>query len=108
MSTNGRRSIGTNPFYRCAGPNCGVLKGASDRWWVMWTSIEEYKTPVLYLAPWNEELAQTQGALHICGELCAQKLQSHFMDNVLKNSLTRNGRDGETRSSAENKPEPNA
>lgn len=92
MSLKEGKLVGTNPFYRCAGPNCGVLKGASDRWWVMWTSIEQYKAAVLYLAPWSEELAQTEGALHVCGELCAQKLQSQFMGNVLQNTLSRNGR----------------
>ncbi len=92
MPSDQRKLVGTNPFYRCAGPNCGVLKGASDRWWVMWTSLEQYNAPVLFLAPWNEELAQTEGALHVCGELCAQKLQSHFMGNVLNNIFSRNGR----------------
>jgi hypothetical protein len=89
MSSNGTKSMANNAFYRCAGPNCGVLKGASDRWWVMWTSIEDYNAPVLYLSPWSEQLAQAEGALHVCGEFCAQKLQSHFMDNLLKNMLTR-------------------
>ena len=28
-----------SPFYRCAGPNCGVLKGGSDRWWIMWSLV---------------------------------------------------------------------
>ncbi len=92
MSSDGNKPVGKNPFYRCAGPNCGVIKGASDRWWVMWTSKEQYKAPVLFLAPWSEDLAQSEGALHVCGELCAQKLQSHFMDNVLTNILSRNGR----------------
>jgi hypothetical protein len=91
MSSDGK-PLGDNPFYRCAGPNCGVIKGASDRWWVMWTSKEQYNAPVLFLAPWSEELAHSEGALHVCGELCAQKLQSHFMDNVLTNILRRNGR----------------
>jgi hypothetical protein len=91
MSSNGTKSVGTNPFYRCAGPNCGELKGASDRWWVMWTSIEQYNAPVLYLAPWSEALAETEGALHVCGELCAQKLQSQFMGNVLNNTLNKTG-----------------
>jgi len=59
------------------------VKGASDRWWVMWTSLEQFKTPVLYLAPWNQQLAESEGTLHVCGELCAQKLQSQFMGNVL-------------------------
>lgn len=83
--------MGTNPLYRCAGPNCGELKAASDRWWVMWTSIEQYRAPVLYLAPWSEGLAQSEGALHVCGELCAQKLQSQFMGNVLNNTLNKIG-----------------
>jgi hypothetical protein len=83
--------VGTNPLYRCAGPNCGELKAASDRWWVMWTSIEQYRAPVLYLAPWSEGLAQSEGALHVCGELCAQKLQSQFMGNVLNNTLNKIG-----------------
>jgi hypothetical protein len=73
-----------NPFYRCAGPNCGVLKGASDRWWVMWNSFEDYDAPVMHLAPWDEALAARKGTLHVCGEGCAQKLQSQFMGNVLE------------------------
>lgn len=89
MTPNNGSSVGANPFYRCAGPNCGTVKNSSDRWWVMWTSIEQFRSPVLYLAPWNEELAQAEGALHVCGELCAQKLQSQFMGNVRENQLRR-------------------
>jgi hypothetical protein len=80
-----------NPFFRCAGPNCGVLKGVSDRWWVMWTSFEDHQLPVVHLAPWDEELAVREGALHVCGEGCAQKLQSQFMGNVLDNRGRRSG-----------------
>jgi hypothetical protein len=87
MSSNGNQA--SQGFYRCAGPNCGIIKNAHDRWWLMWTSIEQFKTPVLYLAPWNEELAQTGGTLHVCGELCAQKLQSQFMGNVRDNQVKR-------------------
>lgn len=72
-------------FSRCAGPNCGVMKGVSDRWWVMWSSLEG-GVPVMHLAPWHENLAQTEGALPVCGEGCAQKLQSQFMGNVLEDS----------------------
>ncbi|HTR22632.1 MAG TPA: hypothetical protein VMI10_01510 [Terriglobales bacterium] len=78
-------------FYRCAGPNCGVLKGVSDRWWVMWTSLGERQIPVVHLAPWDERLAVQEGALHVCGEGCAQKLQSQFMGNVLANRPRRSG-----------------
>lgn len=68
--------------YRCSGPNCGQLKNAQDRWWMMWTSFGEYNRPVLYLCAWDEEIAQQESTLHVCGELCAQKLQSQFMGNV--------------------------
>jgi hypothetical protein len=78
-----------SPFYRCAGPNCGVLKGVSDRWWVMWSSFNEYSEPVLHLSPWDEKLAVQEGALHVCGEGCAQKLQSQFMGNVIENRTRR-------------------
>lgn len=78
-------------FYRCAGPNCGVLKGASDRWWIMWSSFQEREVPVMHLAPWDEKLAVQEGALHVCGEGCAQKLQSQFMGNVLSNRSRRTG-----------------
>ena len=71
-----------NPYYRCAGPNCGILKRSTDRWWLMWTSFGDFKRPVLYLCAWNEELAMKEGTLHVCGELCAQRLQSQFMGNV--------------------------
>ena len=57
----------------------------------MWTSFADLKIPVLYLAPWDEEIAQKEGTLHVCGELCAQKLQSQFMGNVRENLLRRGG-----------------
>jgi hypothetical protein len=41
----------------------------------------------MYLAPWNEELARTEGTMYVCGESCAQKLQSQFMGNVLANQF---------------------
>jgi len=78
-----------NIFYRCAGPNCGLLKHSTDRWWLMWTSFGEYNRPLLYLCPWDEEIAAREGTLHVCGELCAQKLQSQYMGNVRENELKR-------------------
>ena len=74
-------------FYRCAGPNCGLLKQATDRWWLMWTSFGDFNRPVLYLCAWDEQLAEREGVLHVCGELCAQRLQSQFMGNILDNLL---------------------
>ena len=79
----------SNPLYRCAGPNCGHVKTASDRGWLMWTSVDQFKTPVLYLSAWNEELATTEGTLYVCGELCAHKLQSQFMGNLMQNQVRR-------------------
>jgi hypothetical protein len=55
----------------------------------MWTSFAEFDHPVLYLGPWNEEVATREGTLHVCGESCAQKLQSQFMGNILENQLKR-------------------
>lgn len=78
-----------SPFYRCAGPNCGVLKGDSERWWVAWSSLDDYELPVMHLAPWDEKLAVQEGAMHVCGEGCAQKLQSQFMGNVIENQTRR-------------------
>jgi hypothetical protein len=82
--------IPSNLYYRCSGPNCGVLKGASDRWWIMWTSIDD-GLAILHVARWNEELAIREGALHVCGEGCAQKLQSQFMENVRPRKAAGNG-----------------
>ena len=76
-------------FYRCAGPNCGLLKRSSDRWWLMWTSYDQFHQPVLYLTPWDEKIAEKEGTLHVCGEMCAQRLQSQFMGNVLQNQRAR-------------------
>ena len=78
-------------FYLCAGPNCGVLKGRSDRWWIMWSSFGDYDVPLMHLAPWDEKLAVQEGALHVCGEGCAQKLQSQFMGNLLASRSQRTG-----------------
>jgi hypothetical protein len=76
-------------FYRCAGPNCGLLKQSNDRWWLMWTSFGDFNRPVLYLCSWDEKLADGEGVLHVCGELCAQRLQSQFMGNILDNLVKR-------------------
>ena len=57
----------------------------------MWTSAENLGVPVLYLCPWNEEIAQKEGTLHVCGELCAQRLQSQFLGNILENLPRRLG-----------------
>lgn len=78
-------------FYRCAGPNCGLLKQSTDRWWLMWTSLGEFNRPVLYLCSWDDQLAEREGVLHVCGELCAQRLQSQFMGNILDNLLKGSG-----------------
>ena len=91
MKSGGSKGPTVNPYYRCAGPNCGTLKGMTDRWWLMWTSFADLNIPVLYLCPWDEEIAQRAGTLHVCGELCAQKLQSQFMRNVRENIVRRGG-----------------
>ena len=74
MKLGNLRNPVADAFYRCAGPNCGVLKKTSDRWW---------------LCAWDEEIANREGTLHVCGELCAQRLQSQFMGNVRENQLRR-------------------
>ncbi len=89
MTVGNSNAPGGNAMYRCAGPNCGVLKAASDRWWLMWTSFAEFNRPVLYLGPWDDEMAQKEGTLHVCGELCAQKLQSQFMGHVREAQMRR-------------------
>jgi hypothetical protein len=43
------------------------------------SSFGDYELPVMHLAPWDEKLAVREGTLHVCGEGCAQKLQSQFM-----------------------------
>ena len=78
-------------MYRCAGPNCGRLKEASNRWWLMWTSVSEYGLAVLHLCPWDEDVLMNEGTLPVCGENCAQRLQSQFMGNVLASQAKRGG-----------------
>ena len=57
----------------------------------MWTSVGEYSIPVLYLCPWDDAVAEQAGSLPVCGEMCAQRLQSQFMGNVRENELRRSG-----------------
>jgi len=85
----GNSVVSGNILYRCAGPNCGILKRDNDRWWLMWTSFAQFDRPVLYLCAWDEKLAQEEGTLHVCGELCAQKLQSQFMGNIRESQMRR-------------------
>jgi hypothetical protein len=57
----------------------------------MWSSFGNYEAAVMHLAPWDEKLAAQEGALHVCGEGCAQKLQSQFMGNVMQNRGRKSG-----------------
>ena len=77
------KEAGTYFLHRCAGPNCGALKGSSNHWSMMWTAHPAAAAPVLSLAPWDEEIAVRESAIPVCGEQCAHKLQSQFMDNLL-------------------------
>ena len=71
-------------LHRCAGPNCGRLKGNTDHWWLMWTTSSSVGTTVLSFSAWDESLARSEAALHLCGEQCAAKLLSQFMSNILQ------------------------
>ncbi len=51
--------------------------------------MAEFNRPVLYLCSWDEQTAQREGTLHVCGELCAQRLQSQFMGNIRESLLRR-------------------
>jgi hypothetical protein len=91
MSAGNSNPPAVNLMYRCAGPKCGVLKAPTDRWWLMWTSFAEFNRPVLYLCGWDDDIAQKEGALPVCGELCAQRLQSQFMGHVREAQQRRSG-----------------
>ena len=69
--------------FRCAGPHCGQLKSDANHWWLMWPGMEGDKA-VLSLCAWDDEVALREGAIHVCGEQCAQRLQSIFMANILE------------------------
>ncbi|MBV9623703.1 MAG: hypothetical protein JOZ14_06960 [Acidobacteria bacterium] len=89
MELGNLRKSDCDSFYRCAGPNCGILKKPSDRWWLMWTSAVNFNQPVLYLSAWDQEIANREGTLHVCGEMCAQRLQSQFMGNLRESQIRR-------------------
>jgi hypothetical protein len=74
--------------FRCAGPNCSQLKGQTDHWWLMWPS-KEGNVAVLSLCAWDDDLARHEAALCVCGEQCAQKLQSKFMANIVEHQAKR-------------------
>ncbi len=78
------KSAQPDPAQRSAGPNCGTLRREGQQWWLMWLSYREGKFPVLSICSWEDHVAAQEGALPVCGELCAQKLQSQFMGNVLR------------------------
>ena len=81
MSETSKRSQ-ADPAQRCAGPNCGTIRREGQQWWLMWLSYRDGQYPVLSISPWEDHVAVQEGAMPVCGELCAQKLQSQFMGNV--------------------------
>jgi hypothetical protein len=89
MTESQMKASNSRLLYRCAGPNCGALKGLDDHWWLMWTSYADWGKPVLMLCVWDEDIATREAALHVCGEACAQKLQSQFMHHVRENQEKR-------------------
>ncbi len=83
-----------NVLYRCAGPGCEQTMVKEDGWWMMWASFDGRTIPSLTLSPWNRELATEEAALPVCGERCAQLLQSHFMGNLQQSQTERERREG--------------
>jgi hypothetical protein len=88
MSQAEKPPLSPQLVFRCAGPNCGQFKGEANHWWLMWPSKEGEHT-VLSLCGWDDEIARREGAIHVCGERCAQKLQSLFMANILEHQNQR-------------------
>jgi hypothetical protein len=57
---------------------CGKHKEVSNHWWVV------FQVSGLELWPWREDLAQHSEAKHLCGEGCAAKLMSKWMETTSK------------------------
>jgi hypothetical protein len=63
------------PVIRCAGPNCGKVKGQVNRWWIARLLRNQF-----VLDAWNDEILKSHdNAIALCGESCASKLLSQFM-----------------------------
>jgi hypothetical protein len=60
---------------RCAGQNCGRVKGETNHWWIARLLHNQF-----VLDAWNEEILKSHdNALPLCSESCASRLLSQFM-----------------------------
>ncbi len=74
--------IDPNSPYICNG--CGARRKTSNHWFIMQTTnrILKIKSPfnVVYIASWEEHLAQSALSAHLCGRECVQKAVNYFIE----------------------------
>lgn len=75
---------------------CGAPKGAVNHWWLVfllpqslwwvegptWMDGKEVRATAFGVMPWEDHFAHKDGVKHLCGQQCAQVLQSQWMDKV--------------------------
>jgi hypothetical protein len=63
----------------CAAPNCGQLKRETNHWLIMIASPSRGNLTVF---SWQPDILGRPDALPLCGESCASKMLSIWMDEV--------------------------
>lgn len=76
-----------NVTARCSVQACGKTKGQNNHWFVLlpgrYTHLEGIvKRPIVALFAWDEMLLQQESAMPVCGEECASKKISEFMNGT--------------------------
>lgn len=64
------------PAFHC--DVCGKKKEASNHWWIA------FQVTGFGIWPWDSDLARHENATHLCGEGCAAKLMSKWMETTSK------------------------
>lgn len=67
---------------------CGKAKAESDAWWLARQECHNAQDgtpfqPLLKLQPWNNLMAHSADAKHLCGAACAHKYLDRWMGELL-------------------------
>ena len=67
---------------------CGKPKRESEEWWVAMLDCNNVQDgtpsqPSVKMQPWNNLIAHSAEAKHICGAVCAHKFLDRWMSGIL-------------------------
>ena len=74
----------TAPGYKCNGNGCNAERTETNHWLIAFTGSNIVGIKGFIVYPWDDDLAESDEAIHLCGDTCALKLFSDWLSKIRK------------------------